>query len=248
MPGLTNTTFANLKINLLRLAGNTYNANDTAKLSLAGNCINSALGIIQGEIKGHPFTLDTGNTVTATIISPYGTPLVDTDIIEIVDVSQRIDPRKMTWIPYQTYQSYMANPALFSGTPSLYWTALQTLTGGQNIWTLFFIPTPASAITIYYDYMKNLQFSADGASADAAYSPLPTVYDKWIIDEAKPIIYEIMDSKNQAVISAAVVNAEKSRKRYKQMILSNADGYTQVASVRERGPMIVKRVETTTAI
>lgn len=246
---MANTLFSQLKINLLRLAGNAYNANDTTKLSLAGNCINSALGIIQGEIKGHPFTLDTGNTVTATIISPYGTPLADTDIIEVVDCSQRIDARKMSWIPYQEYLYYMANPALFSGTPSLYWTALQTLNvSGQNIWTLFFIPTPSSAITIYYDYVKNLQFSSDGSSADASYSPLPTVFDKWIIDEAKPFIYEIMDSKNQAVINAAMVNAEKSRKRYKQMILSNADGYTQVASVRERGPMIIKRVETTTAI
>lgn len=248
MPGITNTTFGQLKINLLRLAGNQYNSSDSVKLQLAGNCINTALGIIQGEIKGHPFTLDTGNTVTATIISPYGTPLADTDIIEIVDVTQRVDARKVSWIPYQTYQLYMANPALFAGTPSLYWTTLQTLTAGQNIWTLFFIPTPASAITIYYDYIKNIQFSSDGSSADASYSPLPTVFDKWIIDEAKPFIYEIMDSKNQGVINAAVINAEKSRKRYKQMILSNADGYTQVASVRERGPMIVKRVDTTTAI
>ncbi len=243
---MANTNFGQLKINLLRLSGNQYNSGDVTKLQLAGNCINSALGIIQGEIKGHPYTLDTGNTVPAIIVSPYGTTLADTNIIEVVDVTQRIDPRKVSWIPYQTYQSYMANPALFAGTPSLYWTALQSLNNsGQNIWTLFFIPTPSSAITIYYDYVKNLQFSADGTTADAEYSPLPTVFDKWIIDEAKPFIYEIMDSKNQGVINAATINAEKSRKRYKQMILSNADGYVQVASIREAGPMIVKRVETT---
>lgn len=204
------------------------------------------MGIIQGEIKGHPYTLDTNNTVTATIVTPYGTPLADTNIIEVVDCSQRIDPRKMSWIPYQTYLAYMANPALFSGTPSLYWTALQSVNvSGQNIWTLFFIPTPASAITIYYDYVKNLQFSVDGTGADAEFSPLPTVFDGWIYDEAKSFIYEIMDSKNQAVINSARTQAEISRKRYKQMILSNADGYTQVASVRERGPLIIKRVETT---
>lgn len=245
---MANSTFGNLKINLLRLAGNQLNQNDSVKLSLAGNCINAALGIIQGEIKGHPFTLDTNNTVTATIVTPYGTPLADTDIIEVVDCSQRIDPRKMAWIPYQTYLSYMANPALFSGTPSLYWTGLQTLNGsGQNIWTLFFIPTPSSAITIYYDYIKNLQFASDGSTTDASFSPLPSVFDRWIIDEAKPFIYEILDPKNQAVIDSALVNAEKSRKRYKQMILSNADGYTQVASARDCGQMIIKRVQTTSA-
>jgi len=117
---------------------------------------------------------------------------------------------------------------------------------GQNIWTLFFIPTPSAAITIYYDYIKNMAFSSDGTGADASYSPLPTTFDGWIIDEAKPFIYEILDSKNQGVIAAATANAIQSRKRYKQMILSNADGYTQVASVRERGQLIVKRVETLT--
>jgi len=244
---LANTTFGNLKINLLRLAGNNYNSNDATRLQLAGSCINRALGIIQGEIKGHPYTLDYNNTVTATITTPYGTALADTDIVEIVDVSQRIDPRKMSWIPYQLYKDYMADPSLFAGTPSLYWTALQTLNvSGQNIWTLFFIPTPSAAITIYYDYIKNMAFSSDGTGADASYSPLPTTFDGWIIDEAKPFIYEILDSKNQGVIATATANAIQSRKRYKQMILSNADGYTQVASVRERGPLIVKRVETLT--
>lgn len=245
---MANTTLGNLKINLLRLAGNQYNPNDATKLQLAGNAINSALGIIQGEIKGHPYTLDTGNQVAAIIVSPYGTILADTDIIEVVDVTQRVDPRKVSWIPYQTYQTYMADPALFAGTPSLFWTALQSLNvSGQNIWTLFFIPTPASAITIYYDYIKNLQFSSDGSTADSAFSPLPSVFDHWIIDEAKPFIYEILDAKNQAVIDSAYTNAEKSRKRFKQMILSNADGYTQVASVRERGPLIIKRTATTVA-
>ena len=153
----------------------------------------------------------------------------------------------MTWIPYQTYKAYMADPTLFSGIPSLMWTALQTVNvSGQNIWTLFFIPTPSSAITIYYDYIKNLQFTVDGTGADAEFSPLPTPFDGWIIDEAKPFIYEILDSKNRGVIDSARAEAEVSRKRYKQMILSNADGYTQVASVRERGPMIVKRVATLT--
>lgn len=246
---MANTTFANLKINLLRLAGNQYNASDTTKLQLAGNSINRALGIIQGEIKGHPYTLDTGNTVTAVIISPYGTPLVDTDIIDITSVSERSDPNKLKWIPYEQYLLYMADPSRLAGIPSLMWTALQTLNvSGQNIWTLYFIPTPSTAITIYYDYEKNLLFSSDGTAADAAFSPFPTLYDGWIIDEAKPFIYEILDYKNQSVIAAAYANAEKSRKRYREMMLTKSDGFSQVSSIRDRGPMIVKRVETTTAI
>jgi len=246
---MANTSFANLKINLLRLSGNQYNANDSTKLSLAGNCINRALGIIQGEIKGHPYTLDYNNTVTATITTPYGTALSDTDIIDIFEVNQRIDPRKMQWIPYSLYKEYLADPTRFTGTPSLFWTALQTLNvSGQNIWTLFFIPTPSSAITIYYDYIKNLQFSSDGTGADASYSPLPSVFDGWIYDEAKPFIYEILDSKNQNVINSAKASALESRKRYKSMIMSPADGYTQIASSRERGQLLLNRVATTTAI
>lgn len=243
---MANTLFGTLKTNLLRLSNNQYNSNDSTKLSLAGNCINRALGIIQGEIKGHPFTLDTLNTVTATITTPFGTALSDTNIIEIISVSQRIDPRKMTWIPYEKYLSWMADPSLYAGTPSLYWTALQSLNGsGQNIWTLFFIPTPGSAITIYYDYVKNLQFSADGTGADAEYSPLPTVYDGWIYDEAKPFIYEMMDGKNQNVINSARAQAIESRRRYKSMILSPADGFSQVKSAREDGIALIKRVGTT---
>lgn len=246
---MANTTFANLKINLLRLSGNQYNVNDATKLQLAGNCINRALGIIEGEIKGHPFTMDTGNTVTATITAPYGTALTETDILEIIDVSQRSDPNKLVWIPYQQYLTYMADPSRLVGTPSLYWTALQTLNGsGQNIWTLFFIPTPSSAITIYYDYLKTLLFTSDGTAADSAYSPLPTAYDGWIYDEAKPFIYEIMDGKNQRVIESAKAQALASRIKYKRMILSPTDGYVQAQSVRERGPLILKRVETTPAI
>lgn len=233
----------------MRLAGNQYNANDATKLQLAGNCINRALGIIQGEIKGHPFTIDTLNTVTATITTPYGTALVDTDIIEVISVSQRSDPRKLTYISYEKYLEMMADPTRFNGIPNLMWTALQALNGsGVNIWTLFFVPTPSSAITIYYDYIKSLLFSSDGTGADASYSPLPRAYDGWIIDEAKPFIYEILDSKNQAVIAAATANAIQSRKRYKEMILSPTDGYSQVESVREKGPFILKRVGTTTAI
>lgn len=246
---MANSTFGQLKINLLRLAGNQYNSGDSTKLSLAGNCINRALGIIQGELKGHPYTLDISNSVTATITTPFATALADTDIIEIVDVYQKTDPSKLKYISFEQYRAYLADASRFAGIPSLMWTATQAINGsGQNIWSLYFIPTPSSAITIYYDYIKNLQFSSDGTSADASFSPLPSVYDGWIIDEAKPFIYEILDAKNQNVINSARAQAIESRKRYKQMIMSPADAYSQVASVREGGQLLLKRVETTPAI
>lgn len=244
---MANTTFGNLKINFLRLAGNRYNANDATLLQLAGNCINQALGIIQSEIKGHPFTLDINNTVTATTTTPYRTDLVDTDIIEVLQVSQRVDPRKLVWIPYTRYLEYLADPTRISGTPNWYWTAVQALNvSGQNIWSLLFIPTPSSAITIYYDYEKNIQFSQDGAGADASYSPLPTTYDAWIYAEAKPILYEIMDSKNNGLITRAQAMAQEARSRYKSMIMNGANTYQQVQSNRERGPYIFKQVQDVT--
>lgn len=246
---MANTTFSNLKINFLRSCGNNYNANDATKLQIAGNCINQALGIIQGEIKGHPFTLDINNQVTATITTPYKTDLVDTDIIEILQVSQRSDPRKMEWIPYTEYLRLMADPSRFAGIPSLFWTAVQSVNvSGVNIWSLFFIPTPSSAITIYYDYVKRLSFSSDGTSADAEYSPLPVVYDSWIMDEARPKFYEVIAPMETNLIMRAEKKAMESRERYKAMILSMADGYTQVKSVRDNAPLIIKRVGTTTAI
>lgn len=226
-----------------------YNANDATKLELAGNCINRALGIIQGELKGHPYTLDINNTVTATITTPYKTDLADTDIIEIFQVSQRSDPNKLKFIPYQQYLQYMADPSRFAGIPSAYWTAIQNLNvSGQNIWSLFFIPTPSSAITIYYDYIKNMQFSSDGTSANASFSPLPSVYDGWIFDEAKPFLYEILEWKNANIIASAKSSAQESRTRYKSMIMSPADAYPQVASVRDSNNLIIKRVESTSAI
>ena len=246
---MANTNFGNMKIMFLRRAGNQYNANDSVRLELAGNCINSALSVIQGEIKGHPYTLDIGNTVAATITTPYGTALADTDIIEILDVSQRVDPKKLVWIPYALYKEYMADPTRFSGTPNLYWTATQAINGsGQNIWTLFFIPTPSSAITVYYDYIKNLRFSSDTSSADASYSPLPTVFDDWIYAEAKPMFYEIIDPMNDILIKRSVTQAIEARQRFKNMIMLGADTYVQAQSIRERGPMIIKRVQTTPAI
>lgn len=245
---MANSTFAVLKQRMLQLAGSNYNANDATRLELAGNCINQALGIIQGVIKGHPYTLDTGNSITATSSAPYGTVLSETNIIEILQVSQRVDPRKMTWLPYPLYREYMADPTRLSGTPSWYWSATQELNvSGVNIWTLFFIPTPSGSTTVYYDYEKNIQFTADGTSANAEFSPLPRVYDQWIIDEAKPIFYEIIMPMENATINRAKAAALETRARCRDMIMAMSDGYTQAQSPRERGPMVFKEVQTVTA-
>jgi len=241
---MANTTFANLKINMLRRAGNNYNSSDSTRLQLAGNCINSALSVIQGEIKGHPFTLDTGNTVTTTANQAY-VNLTPTDIIEIVSVQERVDPNKLKWIPYTLYLQYMADPSRFSGTPNMYYTYLQSVNGtGENIWQILFVPTPSSAITIYYDYIKNLRFSSDGTGSDASFSPLPTVYDDWIYSEAKPMFYEIIDPMNTSLIQRSVTQALEARNRFRAMIMAGADQYVQAQSVRERGPMIIKQVDT----
>ena len=246
---MANTNFGTLKSTFLRVSGNQYNSKDDTKLLLAGNCINRAIGIIQGEIKGHPYTMDTGNSIAAVFVAPWGTILSETNIIEVINTSQRSDPRKMTWIPYEKYLQYMADPARFAGIPSLMWTSLQALNvSGQNIWTLYFVPTPGSAITIYYDYIKNLLFSSDSSSANAEFSPFPSVFDGWIYDEAKPFLYEILDPKNTTLIDSATIKAEKSRIRYKERMLSNADGYPTCASARDRYPLLIKRVTTTNAI
>ena len=210
------------------------------RLELAGICLNQAAGIIQGEIKGHPFTLDTGNTVSTVANQAY-VNLSDTDIIEILSVQERVDPNKLTWIPYSLYLQYMADPSRFTGTPNLYYTTLQTIVAGAPTWQILFVPTPASAITIYYDYVKNLQMASD-----AAYSPLPPVYDSWFYAEAKPMLYEIIDPTNTDMIQRAVAQAVEARQRYRSMIMAGADQYQVCQSVRERGPMVIRQVDTVT--
>jgi len=239
---MANTQLSQLKINFLRFCGNNYNSSDTVKLELAGICINQALGIIQGEIKGHPFTLDTGNTVSTVANQAY-VNLTPTDIVEILSVQERIDPSKLKWITYSQYLMYMADPSRFTGTPNLYYTTLQSVDGsGNNIWQILFVPTPASVITIYYDYVKNLQLTSD-----SAYSPLPTVYDNWIYSEAKPLFYEIIMPMENEVIARATAQAGEARQRYRTMIMAGADQYVQAQSVRNRGPMIYRQVEPTPA-
>lgn len=242
---MVNTTFANLKKGLLQKSGNNYNPNDATRLTIAGGCINDALSIIQAQIKGHPFTQAIGKTVSTVTNQAY-VNLAETNIVEVLDVYQQTTNSKLRWIPWSQYVNLVPNPNILGGVPEALYTATQALNvSGQNIWSLYLIPTPSSVLTMLYDLVINLRFSADDTTADAAFSPLPSVYDKWIYDEAKPFLYEIIDPKNNALIDRAYKMAETNRNLFKDAILSQADGYVQAGSAREQSPFIYKRVATT---
>ena len=222
-----NTTFGNLKINALRRAGNNYNSNDTTRLSIAGSILNEVAGIIQSEIKGHPFTLDIGNTVSTTANQAYVDLAAVTDILEILQVYERTTNRKIPQITYEQYISLIPDPTRFGGISDMAWAATQVVTSGKPNWFIYLIPTPSSTQTLYYDYMKSFQMSAD-----ADYCPLPTAYDGWWYSEFKPIFYEVIDSKNRTLIRAAKEEARQDRAYYKQQIMSQAGRYEKIASRR----------------
>lgn len=228
---MANTTFGNLKIKCLRRAGNNYNSGDVTLLTIAGGIINEVMGEIQSYIKGHPFTLDTVNTVS-TVASQAYAALADTDIIEILQVYQRESKTKLKQITWQEYVDLLPDPTVFGGIPDLRWTAVQVVTAGVNTWSIYFIPTPSSVISVYYDYVKSLQFSADDSSANAEYSKLPSVYDSWIIAEFKPKLIEVMDPKNSTAILKAETTAKSIRTTMVQAIMSQVDRKVQVGSTR----------------
>lgn len=236
---MANSTFANLKINALRKAGNNYASTDATRLTMAGNIINEVLSEIQNEIKGHPFTLDIGNTVSTTASQAY-VALTDTDIIEILKVYQRTSDVALRQITYKDYIELQPDPTRWKGLPDVAYAPMQTLNGsGQNIWSLYLLPTPSSVITLYYDYVKNLRFANDDTTNDASFCPLPTTYDGWIYAEFKPKFYEIIDPKNRQLIDNAMKQAQEARRRYKQDIMSQVTRYDQVAS--RRGETLVRK-------
>ncbi len=224
---MANTTFSNLKINALRRAGNNYSSNDTTRLSIAGSIINEVLGLIQSEIKGHPFTLDQGNTVSTVASQAYVDLVAVTDILEILSVYQRPTNKKLSQITFDQYTELIPDPTRFGGVPDMAWAPTQIVTNGVPNWFIYLVPTPSSVITLYYDYLKVFSLSADGD-----YSPLPPSYDGWIYAEFKPIFYEIIDSKNRALIRAAKDEAMQARIAYKTAIMSQAGRSDQVASRR----------------
>ena len=224
----------------MRRAGNNYNANDATLLSIAGSIINEVLGFIQSEIKGHPFTLDIGNTVSTVASQAYVDLVAVTDILEIFNVYQRVSDRKLTQISYAEYIAVAPDPTRWGGLPDMAWAATQVVTTGVPNWFIYLLPTPASVITLYYDYMK-----AFSLSADADYSPLPPSYDGWIYSEFKPKLYEILDKNNRALIRDAENAATEKRIAYKNAIMSQAGRYSQVASVRGNQEITRKRVADT---
>ena len=128
------------------------------------------------------------------------------------------------------------------------WAPISSIdASGVLTWKIYIIPTPSSVITLYYDYIKNMRFTADGTAANAEFSKIPPVYDKWVYDEFKPLFYEIISPKDRTLIDNAYKNAEKSREFYRLQIMSQADRTYQVASIRDVQDYRYGRVATTSA-
>lgn len=229
---MANTTFGNLKKKALQKAGNNYNQNDSTKLEMAGGIINDIMGIIQSLIKGHPFTLDIGNTVSTVANQPY-VALTETDIIEVYNVYQRVTDVALSQLTYNQYIALAPDPTRFAGVSDIAWAPTQTIDGSGNpTWSLYLLPTPSSIMTLYYDYVKNLRFSSDSSSADAEYSKLPSTYDGWIYAEFKPLFYEIIDPKNSTLIARAKQDALEARSFNLTAINSQGSRIPQVSSRR----------------
>lgn len=242
---MANTTFGNLKINALRRAGNNYNANDATKLELAGNIINGIMGKIQKWIKGSPWTLDLDNTVNTTADQAY-VDLSDTDILEILQVSQRVTTTKLRQLTRLDYVEAVPDPTKFGGVPEVGWFPKVNVNGsGANIWSIYLVPTPSSVQAMYYDYVKDLKFSADGTGANAEFSKLPPFADEWIYTEFEPLFYRIIDKNNRRLIEGAEATAEKQRPDYISALSRPKDLVMQAGSARDAYPWIYKPVKTT---
>ncbi len=243
---MANMTFANLKIYCLRRAGNHYNANDSTLLEIAGAAINDALSVISTFIKNTAYLYDLENTVNTTTNQAY-VDLTDTDIVDILQVYQRVSDTKLKRISRAEYAALVPDTTRGAGIPEYAFCPTQALNGsGQNIWSLYLYPIPSSVVAIYYDYIKNLRFSADGTGADAEFSPLPTIYNKWIADEFRPIFFGIVDPANVNKIRMAEQLAKETRAMFSTDIRVGADEVMQPASYASRS-VITRRVETTPA-
>ena len=173
---MANTTFANLKIGALRRADH-YNANDATLLELAGGIINDVLGLIQSETKESTYWKDLDNTVTATADQEYA-ELSETNILDILAVYQRDSDVKLPRISRRRYIQLFPDTTSSSGKVDTAYAVEQVQNGsGENIFRLYLLPTPSATDTLRYDFLKNARFSADGTSADAEFSPLPSTFD-----------------------------------------------------------------------
>lgn len=242
---MANTTFGNLKIGALRRASNFYNANDATLLTLAGGLINDVMGFLQSQLAGTPWTLDTDNTVSTTASQAY-VDLVDTDILEVYEVYQRTSQSKLRQIKRASYVEMVPDNSVVTGVPELAWYPQVAVNGsGNNIFSIYLIPTPSSVISLRYDYIKNLRFSADGTGADSEFSKLPPTYDEWIYAEFKPRFYGVIDPSNRVRIQTAREDADRIGQVYRQSLKNPKDMVEMCASARERNAHIYKRVATT---
>lgn len=222
---MANTSLANLKINALRRCGNYYNASDTALLALAGGLINEALAQIYTKIKKSPYCYDIGNTKNTTA-NQASLDLTDTDIIQILQVYQKTSDTKLIYIDYSQFIAIAPDTTNWSGVPEVFWSATQAVSvTGVPTWTLWFAPTPSSAIAIYYDYMKDLSLSSD-----SDYCKLPPIYDRWIYAEFKPLFLDVVAPKDTNRILRAEAAAEKIRNEFANDINLHPDKPEQMAS------------------
>lgn len=243
---MANTTFANLKIGALNRAGNSYNSNDATLLSIAGGLINDICSQIAQAIKGHPYTLDLGNTVS-TVASQAYVDLTDTDIIELIQFTQRSTNSKLKQLTYEEYVTLFPNTTLVGGVPELVWAPTQSVVIGVATWRVYLGWTPSSVITMYYDYVKNCRFSSDGTSANAEYCFLPSIYDRWIYAEFAPLLYGIIDPTNVSRIQKAELKAIEVRTACLND-LNNARTHTmQMGRFGDDMPVVFRPVAITTA-
>lgn len=227
---MANTTLANLKIGALRRAGNNYNANDTAKLTLAGGIINDVLGTIQAEIKNSHYFLDLANTVNTTASQAY-VDLVDTDIIDILNVYQLSTDLKLTFIPWNKFREIQPDTTAFSGVPDLFYTIKSAVNGsGVNIYSLYFIPTPSSVLAIYYDYVKNIRFTSD--TADSSYCALPNIFDELIYAMFAPRFYRVISPSDTERINGALAAEAQAKETFYALLRDRVDGYDVIESRR----------------
>lgn len=240
---MANTTLANLKIGALRRAGNNYNSADTSKLTLAGGLINDVLGTIQAEIKKSHYFYDIGNSVSTTADQAY-VDLTDTDIIDILNVYQTDSDTKLIFIPWQEFRLLQPDTTAFSGLPDMYYSIKSAVNGsGVNIFSLFFIPTPSSVISIYYDYVKNIRFSSD--TADSSYCALPSVFDELIYAMFAPRFYRVISPSDTSRISAALAAEKDAKATFYGLLKDNSDGFDVIKSRRPIPGKFVFRVQDT---
>lgn len=241
---MANSTFSALKIKCLQRAGNSYNSADATRLSIAGGIINDVLAMIGQQIKGHPYTLDIGNSIATTASQAY-VDLVDTDIIELVQFTQRSTSSKLKQITYQEYVTMFPNTTLIGGVPELVFAPTTVIAAGVLTYRVYLGWTPSSAVTMYYDYIKSMRFTADGTSADAEYSPLPTSYDRWIVAEFAPIWYGLVSPEAIQRIQKAEAYALQVRTECLNDLKNAATHQIQMGDYSDRGPAIYRPVAQT---